>query len=62
MTKCDDGLKCIYDVEFCDEEVQCLDKSDEQPDICQCMCLTSVCVNRKSTTSEAGTAYDSKST
>ena len=62
MTKCDDGLKCIYDVEFCDEEVQCLDKSDEKLDICQGMCLTSVCVNRKSTTSEAGTAYHSKST
>lgn len=62
MTKCDDGLKCIYDVEFCDEEVQCLDKSDEKPDLCQGMCLTSVCINIKSTTCEAGTAYHSKST
>ena len=42
MTKCDDGLKCIYDVEFCDEEVQCLDKSDEKPDICQGMYVSDV--------------------
>lgn len=62
MTKCDDGLKCIYDVEFCDEEVQCSDGSDEEPNLCQGMCLTWVCVNRKSNTDETGTAYHSKST
>jgi len=34
MTKCDDGIKCIFDMEFCDEREDCFDKSDENTTFC----------------------------
>jgi len=35
MTKCDDGIKCILNVQFCDKKEDCLDGSDEKPDLCK---------------------------
>jgi hypothetical protein len=29
MTKCDDGIKCILNMELCDGREDCFDKSDE---------------------------------
>jgi hypothetical protein len=34
MTKCDDGIKCIFNMEFCDGREDCFDKSDENTTFC----------------------------
>ena len=37
MTKCDDGVKCLLNVEFCDQKEECLDWADEKTELGQGM-------------------------
>ena len=37
MTKCDDGIQCIFNMEFCDGREDCFDKSDENTTFCNGM-------------------------
>ena len=37
MTKCNDGIKCIFNMELCDGREDCFDKSDENTTFCNGM-------------------------